>query len=754
MYDIFGEPQALPHVGDEYQAEIPSLVVAIDLSQLIKPTQSEVMINLPKSLFLGLPIPLMPAYSKVENNVEIVEFVNSEESQVSSKSKSEELKVNCALGDRKNRISLSNIQSTFRSDAMELKAKLDLAQKDCLLPDLLGASWKDIECNSFLLGLYIFGKNLNLVKRFVESKQMGDILSFYYCKFYRSEGYRRWSDCRKLRRRRCIYGQKIFTEWRQQELLSRLFSHVSEECQNVLVELCRSLGEGKMSFEEYVFTLKNVVGINMLIDAVGIGKGKQDLTGIAMEPMKTIHVFSVRPEIPIGKACSSLTSADIIKFLTGDFRLSKARSRDIFWEAVWPRLLARGWHSELPKDHGFSGSKLSLVFLIPGVKKFSRRRLVKGNHYFDSVSDVLNKVASDPGLLEIEIEATEGRIDKKERREPKLRQDLDGLSNERQYHYLQARTSTCTKDQVKFTIVDTSIVHGTKGPKVRQLRSFPFQSMSISAPSSDSSGTELYTSGESEDEAEQTHTSDPVDEMSDKVTCNSLNLTSIPNLENHKHNTDQLNDKHPRNSVKYHFNQKARPHCSKYLAPAMKKKKLIACDHGELTLSTESISTERKSNVDKSLFPSYLPNGGEGILSVTVEYLSYPISLPKGCPNGSNEGSFPQNCLGGEVSAQESKSRPLIDLNLPHDSPELVTDMEKPFTALVNNGNQQSNKSALLSEISQHHELWQLPDGQSSTEQQSINFSRRQSTRNRPLTTKALEALEYGFLNSKRKREC
>ncbi|KAI4349630.1 hypothetical protein L6164_010195 [Bauhinia variegata] len=275
-----------------------------------------------------------------------------------------------------------------------------------LLPGSMGEPWNDIEYNSFLLGLYIFGKYLNLVKRFVGSKNMGDILSFYYGKFYRSERYRRWSECRRLRTRRCIYGQKIYTGWRQQELLSRLFSGISEECQNMLIELSRAFGEGKVPFEEYVFSLRDAIGVDMLINAVGIGKGRQDLTGNAVEPMKTNHSFSIRPEIPIGKACSSLTCDDIIRFLTGDFRLSKARSNDLFWEAVWPRLLAKGWHSEQPKDYAGFGSKQPLVFLIPGVKKFSRR-LMKGNHYFDSVSDVLNKVASEPALIKIEVPVSE-----------------------------------------------------------------------------------------------------------------------------------------------------------------------------------------------------------------------------------------------------------------------------------------------------------------------------------------------------------
>jgi len=95
--------------------------------------------------------------------------------------------------------------------------------------------------------------------------------------------------------------------------------------------------------------------------------------------------------LPTGKDCSLLGSEDIIKFLPGDFR-SKTRSNDIFWEAVWPRLLAKGWHSEQPKD--VSTTKNCLVFLMPGINKFSRSKLTKGTHNFDSVSDVLKNGVS------------------------------------------------------------------------------------------------------------------------------------------------------------------------------------------------------------------------------------------------------------------------------------------------------------------------------------------------------------------------
>jgi hypothetical protein len=143
--------------------------------------------------------------------------------------------------------------------------------------------------------------------------------------------------------------------------------------------------DGKTSLEKYISSLKSIVGLGVLVEAVGIGKEEGDLTRFSVEPAKNSRALKE----PTCKALSSLGSSDIIQSLTGGFRLSKTKSNELFWEAIWPRLLAKGWHSEQPKYRGYVTSKDYLVFLIPGVEKFSRRKLVKGNHYFDSVSDVL-----------------------------------------------------------------------------------------------------------------------------------------------------------------------------------------------------------------------------------------------------------------------------------------------------------------------------------------------------------------------------
>nr|CAD1828434.1 unnamed protein product [Ananas comosus var. bracteatus] len=173
--------------------------------------------------------------------------------------------------------------------------------------------------------------------------------------------------------------RRIFTSWRQQELLSRLMPTIPIEAQHLLSEVIKTFNERNSSFEEFIFALKSTVGMQLLAEAIGIGKGKTDLTKARSDPSRRNNQTSYTPsEMPIGKACSSLTPKDIIRFLTGGYRISKARSNDLFWEAVWPRLLARGWHSEQPKDQLIAGSKSTLVFLIPGIKKFSRKNTREG----------------------------------------------------------------------------------------------------------------------------------------------------------------------------------------------------------------------------------------------------------------------------------------------------------------------------------------------------------------------------------------
>ena len=240
----------------------------------------------------------------------------------------------------------------------------------------------------------------------------------------------------------------------------------------IYTQVSKSFVEDRTSLEEYISSLKSIVGLDVLVEAVGIGKEKRDLTRFGVEPGKNSRgAFSA----PHCKALSSLGPSEIIHSLTGGFRLSKTKCNDLFWEAVWPRLLARGWHSEQPKYRGYVTSKDYLVFLIPGVEKFSRRKLVKGDHYFDSVSDVLSKVVAEPNILVLEEEAKVGSCNEEE---PEKGSNEDDLSDDHRQCYLKPRSATYNKDHIKFMVIDTSLVHGGKPSDLRELKYVPVNSVS------------------------------------------------------------------------------------------------------------------------------------------------------------------------------------------------------------------------------------------------------------------------------------
>ncbi|CAA0817485.1 Unknown protein [Striga hermonthica] len=434
----FGEPEISPRTGDEYQAIVPSLVQ----SHSTKCTKSE---NEPISYqkkFIGLPIIVM-----------WISTFKSHESGPQGRSKSG-----------------PNIHNkVIKADSPEELNDLPTAEKirKCggqgylLVPGLAEACWNALEKESFLLGLYIFEKNFVNVRRFVETKEMGDVLSFYYGKFYGSHEYQRWSDCRKAKGKKGIYGERIFSGMRQQELLNRILPGIPEESRNAVLEMSKTFEEEKISLEEYVFYLKITVGAKILVDAIGIGKGKLDLTEVPLEPS--------RPSFPAGRAFSSLTTNEVIKILTGDYRLSKAKSNDIFWEAVWPRLLGRGWQTVVPRRQtGFT--RPYLVYLGPGIKKFSRRKLVKGEHYFDSPLDILALVSKQPDLIVLDSERAGPSISNKNE-DVKIEAPAEKTSEKKseKHCYLQPRTPKRENGIMKFMVIDTSLLDGN----IRELRPFP-----------------------------------------------------------------------------------------------------------------------------------------------------------------------------------------------------------------------------------------------------------------------------------------
>ncbi|KAK4798731.1 hypothetical protein SAY86_031057 [Trapa natans] len=722
-YNVFGESKVLPRVGDEYQAQIPNLISGSDFIHLkLDPLDDTNAAFQPHIFHIGLPILVM--WTRLRPHDRKHEYQESVSDACDSSIKTDDLKLD-------SKIKLDESENSELGD-LETRTCKSSSLEGCFpVPGSLHNAWNESEERNFLLSLYIFRKNLINVKKFIENKSMGEILSFYYGKFYGSAEYQRWSVCRKIKSKKYIGGQKIFTGLRQQELLSRLLSQVPEECRSKLEEASRTYGEGKTSFEEYVFTLKAIVGLGIFVEATGIGKGKEDLTGIGNDHTKSSSQTALFcPEIPIGKACSALTTAEIVTFLTGNFRLSKARSNDLFWEAVWPRLLARGWHSEQPESSVFVGSRHSLVFLVPGIEKFSKRKLVKGDHYFDSVTDVLNRVASQPELLDLDGQPNvKGAPTGKDRGEilwdNEAKSDQGDSPDEERHCYLKARTPIQTDEGIKFTVVDTSMASDVSADKLRELRSLPsdlsFSSFGCHLGEEDSGDVESNSgNGSSNPNTGEVDLSEAVKVINGKKRVSSQHKY-VENNKDLKNHHVKIPEFQPRQRVK----------------PKSKKlRRLDASNSSQRSFCENVVSLGTRFDPAASC-SSFNPHGaGDGNMNILqgspcVETLSFTNSMTKDATVNSVQES--ENILG---------PCSVIDLNLP----------VFPKAESSTQGLQADAAKDDRTEPPMHHSNARSPMLPDNSEQQPNN-GRRQSTRNRPLTTKALEALAFGLFDSKRKRK-
>lgn len=767
--------ELLPRVGDEYQVEIPELMMENGLQE---PADTS------NCWSVGLPVLVMWVYGDGETTESEAMKTNRNQDfsvnihGLAATENSKENKISLNDEDAQHKVEPLGTVSNYSKEAKHIMSKLQpevggsrtnvnfclpLKKETVLdygkkgghfLPGLATNTLQGIEYDSFLLGLYIFGKNLRFVKQFVGSRKMGDILSNYYGKFYRTAEYLRWSQSRKMKTRRCVQGERIFTGWRLHELLSRIFSHASEESKKLLIEVSNRFREGKTSLEDYVFTLKDMVGVSVLVEAVSIGKGKQDLTGTAIDPSKTSQVLQTRHEIPSGQACSSLTKGEIIKFLTG-VRLSKAKAGDLFWEAVWPRLLARGWHSEQPRDQVYTGSNNSLVFLVPGVKKFSRRKLTKGSHYFDSVTDVLNKVAAEPVHLELESE-TENIVEDKE----EFGSDPDVVPNKRRRCYLQPVNSKCNQDSMKFTIVDTSLFSAGKRGKVIELRDLPVATVNLSTQSSVLRDTERDNPKEYQNDAEANYTPKHMDNIVDIGALTDSRKCVISNATNHMPSSPDARNASLRNHegqkttipsdmqlskmVKFHFSRKRK---SQKASNCESVKDLTACKQDVSIHGAKGIAEDTKLNGAESRPVSNSSDRCEvkKFLSSSPQYKSVSSMA---CNPEENSKEAVLNTFMDKKPSLEIQSQISIDLNLPHVPP--VSGTDEPVHI---NNNSSTIRPSILPETSNQPELLNPCKNETVIEQQPGITGRRQSTRNRPLTTKALEAFAFEFSNPKKKKK-
>lgn len=197
------EQEVAPRIGDRYQAELPPLN-----GEPNHTSYSEDVVP----YMIGLPIPL--TWIKCGKH-EGPQTISDSEHQHSN--------------------SVNEMGTNGNGDDIEERQKCCL-DGYVLVPGLPSVSWSDAEKASFLLALYIFGKNFVEVSRFVETKDMGAILAFYHGDFYGSDEYKKWREGRKSSKK-SVHGEKIFSGVRQQVLVSRLIHRVPEEFKSAVQEV-------------------------------------------------------------------------------------------------------------------------------------------------------------------------------------------------------------------------------------------------------------------------------------------------------------------------------------------------------------------------------------------------------------------------------------------------------------------------------------------------------------------------------------
>lgn len=200
-FNLSEEPKIVPRLGEEYQVALPELA---SQSKYHEKPRNEVKDEDANDFLRGLPLSVMWVQPGPDND--------------------------------KNELAASKgkVSSVMNEKGSDSNGSFPVP----------GSSYKPLsktEEDNFLLGLYIFGRDFMQVKNFIGSRSIGEILSHYYGKFYRSQWHQKWLRCKKTRSTKYACGRKIFTGSRQQELLSRLLQPLSEEGKNELLEVQPSL---------------------------------------------------------------------------------------------------------------------------------------------------------------------------------------------------------------------------------------------------------------------------------------------------------------------------------------------------------------------------------------------------------------------------------------------------------------------------------------------------------------------------------
>ncbi|GMG99730.1 hypothetical protein Nepgr_001570 [Nepenthes gracilis] len=330
---------------------------------------------------------------------------------------------------------------------------------------------------------------------------------------------------------------------------------------------------------------------------------------------------------------------------------------------------------------------------MPGVVKSSRRKLLKGVHYFDSVTDVLKKVASEPELV---LEAEENRVGSSKEANGWVlaaNSEGDGSPDHGCHSYLQPQFTSPESGFTNFTIVHTSLAYRRKASMVRELRSLPVAEECFHRDSVEEPHILLIS-------LTNTLSSSRSKGLSNGHRCIKNRRASSISDPKRKAVSLQTDD------GPHQFNRRKNPSHGTLLGPTVKGQGLNACS------TAETMGNIVVASVVKQREPNCL------------------LSLPVVDGNvASTEKHLRQNKV--------SSMKPSIEMNLFRDSLEMETD------------------ARLKTQAEDNHSYKNSTDPLIPPDAAEVTFdARRHSKRNRPMTTKALETLESSFLNPEQCNKC
>ncbi|KAG8063379.1 hypothetical protein GUJ93_ZPchr0003g18027 [Zizania palustris] len=276
---IHDDPPVGPFIGSEHQAEIPNLATEDERCQLRESSLYSYELHgfdFPDVIGLSIPVkwesqPPSEA-NKEDEKLQTCHFSESE-SRNRTRDKESQLASICSncndtsecypsnqdrhvvlpvgqIEPEGNQVYDEKLDPCFNQECLNLTGRPMVQQREteqfAPLPGSSTSLWTALEEECFLLGLYIFGKNLNVLSKFVESR-------------------------------------------RQQELISRLKSKISKEGHDSLLEVFKSFSDGQTSLEECVFTLKSTTGTETFLEVIGIDPSLLDLEVDGTDNGATVH---------------------------------------------------------------------------------------------------------------------------------------------------------------------------------------------------------------------------------------------------------------------------------------------------------------------------------------------------------------------------------------------------------------------------------------------------------------------------------